>query len=426
MKTLFPVRALKNQVGYFHKKKPLFDPALGSAPSTAQDAGRRAKRLNLYTLTFALSALVMTGCGANPATDEKKSAGLSVTTSMPIRITMAGPGKVVETLAVQGRLEVWQRIILSPMVSGVVREVPVLANQTVAKGDSILRLQAPLADSEALLKAQAKLERSRRDLDRRLKLREIAPETISVADLDTAQDAVKDAELEVELYRRREENRTLTAPFAGVLLMPPSTSPANTQTVIVGQQIGEGNQIAELLDMSRFRLTLDLPEPNLRRLAIGQTVTITAIADSVKADGKISNLPKAIDPTKGSGRVIVDITVPPKTWRPGGFVAAQLLMGETVGELVLPRNAVLYRENRPYCWVAEEHQGILVVRRAWLDLGPGDGTSLVITKGIVAGDRVVVEGMSGLSDGIPVSIRDEKIADELAPAASTVDVDKAK
>ena len=91
-----------------------------------------------------------------------------------------------------------------------------------------------------------------------------------MADLDTAQDTVKDAELEVELYRRREENRTLTAPFAGVLLMPPSTSPANTQTVIVGQQIGEGNQIAELLDMSRVRLTLDLPEPNLRRRALGQ------------------------------------------------------------------------------------------------------------------------------------------------------------
>ena len=415
MKTLsLDVCEMKNKSGDYHGKKTL----LGARP--------RAPRTSLFALSLTLSALVMTGCGANPATDEKKSAGPSVTTSMPIRIAKAGPGKVTETLAVQGRLEVWQRVILSPMVSGVVREVPVLSNQTVAKGDAILRLQAPLADSEATLKAQAKLERSRRDLDRRLKLRDIAPETISVADLDTAKDSVKDAELDVELYRRREENRTLTAPFAGVLLMPPSTSPANTQTVIVGQQIGEGNQIAELLDMSRFRLTLDLPEPNLRRLAIGQTVTITAIADSVKADGKIAKLPEAIDPTKGSGRVIVDITDPPKSWRPGGFVAAQLIMGETIGELILPRNAVLYRENRPYCWVAEVHQEILVVRRAWLDLGPGDGTSLVITKGIIAGDRVVVEGMSGLSDGIPVSIRDEKMDADSAPVTSTVDVDKTK
>jgi RND family efflux transporter MFP subunit len=238
----------------------------------------------------------------------------------------------------------------------------------------------------------------------------IAPETLSLADLDAARDLVTDSELEVELYRRREASRVITAPFAGVLLMPPSTAAANTQTVIAGQQVAEGNQVAELLDISRFRLSLDLPEPNLRRLAVDQSVTIAAIADGVEAKGRISALPEAIDPTKGSGRVFVDITEPPKSWRPGGFVAANLVLGETEAALVLPRDAVLYRENRPYAWIAEEHDGVLVVRRAWLDLGAGDDRSLVVTKGVMMGDKVVIEGMSGLSDGVPVAIRDEKTA----------------
>lgn len=359
-----------------------------------------------------IGLLAFTGCGETEAKkDDKAGNGKPrVTTALPIRIMQAGPGKVVETLAVQGRLEVWQRIILSPKVSGVVEEVPVLSNQHVDKGQTILRLQAPLADTEALLKAQARLERARRDLDRRVKLREIAPETLSLADLDTARDLVTDNELEVELYRRREASRVITAPFAGVLLMPPSTAAANTQPVISGQQVGEGNQVAELLDVSRFRLSLDLPEPNLRRLAVDQSVAIAAIADGVEAKGRISALPEAIDPTKGSGRVFVDITEPPKSWRPGGFVAANLVLGETEAPLVLPRDAVLYRENRPYAWIAEEHDGVLVVRRAWLDLGAGDDRSLVVTKGVMMGDKVVIEGMSGLSDGVPVTIRDEKTA----------------
>lgn len=358
-----------------------------------------------------VGALALTGCGEVEAKKDDKADGKSrVTTSLPIRVTQAGAGKVVETLAVQGRLEVWQRVILSPKVSGVVEEVPVLSNQHVEKGQVLLRLQAPLADTEALLKAQARLERARRDLDRRLKLRELAPETISIADLDLARDLVSDSELEVEIYRRREASRTIVAPFSGVMLMPPSTAAANTQPVITGQQISEGSQIAELLDVSRFRLSLDLPEPNLRRLAIGQTVTISAIADRVEAKGRISALPEAIDPLKGSGRVFVDITEPPKSWRPGGFIAAHLVLGETEAPLVLPRDSVLYRENRPYAWVAEEHDGILVVRRAWLDLGPGDDRSLVVTKGVMSGERVVIEGMSGLSDGVPISIRDAETA----------------
>jgi membrane fusion protein, multidrug efflux system len=371
-----------------------------------------------------VAAFALTSCGTTDAKkDDKKddkAPGTRVTTSLPIRATLAGPGKVVETLAVQGRLEVWQRIILSPKVGGVVQDVPVLSNQLVSKNQAVLTLQAPLVDVEALLKAEAKLERARRDLDRRLKLREVAPETISITDLDTARDLVKDGELEVELYRRRESSRTISAPFAGILLMPPSTAAANTQTVIAGQQISEGMQIAELLDISRFRLSLDLPEPNLRRLAIGQTVSITAIADGVVAKGTISAMPGAIDPTKGSGRVVVDITAPPKSWRPGGFVGAQLVLGETDAPLVLARDAVLYRENRPYAWVAEEHDGILVVRRAWLELGPGDEHSLAVTKGIQLGERVVTEGMSGLSDGVPVSLRDEKTAAVPADGKDTV------
>ena len=359
-------------------------------------------------------ALALGGCGggdeAAKKEDDGRKAGARVTTALPVRVAPAGAGKVVETLAVQGRLEVWQRVILSPSVAGVVKDVPVLSNQLVAKGQAVLTLQAPLVDLENALKAEAKLERARRDLDRRLKLREIAPETISITDLDTAKDLVKDCELEVELYRRRETNRVLTAPFAGVLLMPPSTAAANTQPVIVGQQLGEGAQVAELLDVSRFRLSLDLPEPNLRRLQLGQHVSITAIADAVAAKGTISALPGAIDPTKGSGRVVVDVTEPPATWRPGGFISAQLVLGETTAPLVLARDAVLYRENRPYAWVAEEHDGVLVVRRAWLDLGPGDERSLVVTKGVQAGERVVTEGMTGLSDGVPVSIRDDQTA----------------
>lgn len=380
--------------------------------TTGAECGVRSARFFLRRMLALplIGVLAMTGCGETEAKKEEKKDGARVTTALPIRIALAASGKVVETLAVQGRLEVWQRVILSPKVSGVVEEVPVLSNQHVDKGQVVLRLQAPLADTEALLKAQAKLERARRDLDRRLKLRELAPETISIADLDTARDLVTDSELEVELYRRREASRTIVAPFAGVLLMPPSTAAANTQPVITGQQVGEGNQIAELLDVSRFRLSLDLPEPNLRRLAIGQTVTISAIADSVEAKGRISALPEAIDPLKGSGRVFVDITEPPKSWRPGGFIAANLVLGETEAPLVLPRDSVLYRENRPYAWVAEEHDGILVVRRAWLDLGPGDDRSLVVTKGIMSGDKIVIEGMSGLSDGVPISIRDAETA----------------
>jgi hypothetical protein len=55
----------------------------------------------------------------------------------------------------------------------------------------------------------------------------------------------------------------------------------------------------------------------------------------------------------------------------------------------------------------------MVVRRAWLELGPGDPTHLSVAKGINPGDQVVTEGMPGLSDGVPVMLR--------SPLATLVD-----
>ncbi len=354
------------------------------------------------SLTLAAFALALAGCGGAPAGDD--AAKKLESTALPVRVAAAAGGTVIEGLAVQGRLEVWRQEILSIEAPGTITELPFQANQAVKKGELIAQL-VPLADDkEGEERTAAKLLHATRDLARREALAKTAPETISLADLDIARDLVTDSQLEMRIYQERDLKRKLVAPFDGVL-----TTLAGT----LGQQVAVGFQIAVLLDTGHFRLGLDLPETSLRRMNEKQPVEITALADGTTAKGSISILPHAIDATKGSGHVLVDVVQPPASWRPGGFVTARLVLGETKAELVLPRDAILYRENRPYAWVAEEHEGKLVARRAWLDLGAGDPTRLIITKGVNPGDQVVVEGMAGLSDGIPVSIR----ADDAAAAA---------
>ena len=207
--------------------------------------------------------LLLYACGQGDAPAKADEAKKPRNTSLPVRVVVVGPGTVVETLGVQGRLEVWRREILTTRVAGVVQEVPVLPNQLVKTGDVVLRLLAPTSDLEAAARANVKLDRAKRDLERREKLMRIAPETMSASDLDVARDLVTDSALEVKIYQQREDSRRVVAPYDGVLVMPSSTAAANSQQVTVGQQVTEGFQIADLLDVSRFRLALDLPETRL-------------------------------------------------------------------------------------------------------------------------------------------------------------------
>lgn len=369
------------------------------------------------TLILGVTTLLLVGCGSSDE-DEKKAEEHRLkeaqAISIPVRVQPATGGTVIESLSVQGRLEVWRQEILSTPVAGIIRQVPPLPDQPVKAGDVVLLLDPPLGEEEEVIKATTARDRAKRALDRLEYLRVNAPVTVSTSDLEAAHDAMADATREVERLTSRAAKRRITAPFSGVLVKIEG---------VVGTAVGEGTKFAELLDNGRYRIRLELPETTLRRLSIGQPVEVRALSDDSNATGTVASIPAAIDSDKGTGQVVIDTTTPPTTWRPGGFATAKLVLKETTGAVVLPREKVFYEENRAFCWVSETRDGQLVARRAWVETGATDETRLVITKGVNPGEAVIVEGLAGMSDGVRITIvadkKDEK-KDDAAKAAKPV------
>jgi RND family efflux transporter MFP subunit len=353
-------------------------------------------------LMLGVATVLLVGCGSDEAEakkEEEKRLKEAQAISIPVRVQPASGGTVIESLSVQGRLEVWRQEILSTPVAGIIRQLPPLPDQPVKAGDVVLQLDPPLGEDEEVVKATTMRDRAKRVLDRLEYLQVNAPVTVSTSDLETARDAMADASREVERLTSRATKRRITAPFSGVLVKIEG---------VVGAAIGEGTKFAELLDHSRYRIRLELPETTLRRLNIGQPVDVRALSDDSKATGTVASIPAAIDTEKGTGQVVIDTTMPPATWRPGGFATAKLVLKETTGAVVLPREKVFYEENRAYCWLTETRDGQLVARRAWIETGATDETRLIVTKGIAPGESVIVEGLAGMSDGVRITLLDEK------------------
>lgn len=347
-------------------------------------------------------ALLLGACGDSDETEketERQRLAQAQELSIPVRVRAATGGMVVESLSVQGRLEVWRQEILSTPVAGIIRQVPALPDQPVQAGELVLLLDPPLGEPDEVVKATTARDRAKRALDRLEYLRINAPVTVSTSDVETASDALADVTRELELLTSRQAKRRIVAPFAGVLVKIEG---------VVGAAITEGTKFAELLDHSRYRIRLELPETTLRRLQIGQVVEVRALSDDSSATGTVASIPAAIDTEKGTGQVVIDTTMPPATWRPGGFATAKLVLKETSSPVVLPRDKVFYEENRAFCWVSETRDGRLVARRAWLETGASDETTLIITKGVTPGDQVIVEGLAGMSDGVRIVITQDK------------------
>ncbi len=352
------------------------------------------------------AALALAGCGGPDAEDaaQQANARRAAAITIPVHVRPAAGGTVTEALAIQGRLEVWRREILSAPVAGIIREFPGLPDQVVKAGDLVLQLDPPPGEDEELAKAALKRDRAKRSLDRLEYLQVHAPVTVAAVELEGKREEFADADNELELLRRRAPKRRLVAPFAGVLVKFQG---------VVGDAVAEGAKVAELLDPSRYRIRLELPETSLRRLSIGQAVEVRALADDSRATGAVASLPAAIDAEKGVGQVVIDTATPPATWRPGGFATARLVLKETSGAVVLPREQVAYEDNRAYCWVAAQREGALVAHRTWVELGANDEKAVVVTKGLNPGDQVIVDGLEGISDGVRLVIAAD------APAAAT-------
>ncbi len=356
-----------------------------------------------WTMPLAVGiALLLNACGGSDEAEkeaERKHLAQAQEISIPVRVLPAAGGTVVESLSVQGRLEVWRQEILSTPVAGIIRQLPALPDQPVKAGDLVLLLDPPLGEPDEVIKATIQRDRAKRALDRLEYLRINAPVTVSASDLETASDALADANRELEMLTNRQAKRRLIAPFAGVLVKIEG---------VVGAAVTEGTKFAELLDHSRYRIRLELPETTLRRLQIGQAVEVRALSDDTSATGTVASIPAAIDTEKGTGQVVIDTTTPPVTWRPGGFATAKLVLKETTSPVVLPRDKVFYEENRTYCWIADTREGTLVARRAWIETGASDETTLIVTKGVNPGDQVIVEGLAGMSDGVKIVMAPEK------------------
>ena len=350
----------------------------------------------LLGMLLALALTMPCGCdqAGTPAALQDEPAHARMV-AMPVHVAIAGPGMVNETLSIQGRLDVWRREILSAAAAGIIRDVPSLPDQRVQAGELVLLLDPPPGEAEELSKATILRDRAKRTLDRLEHLAVVAPLTVSTSELETQRETFADAESDLDVLRQRQPTRRITAPFTGVRIKVQGS---------IGDALAEGAKIAELLDVSRYRLRLDVPEASLRLLAVGQNLEVRVLGDDSHATGTVASIPCVIDGEKGTGQVIIDTIHPPATWRPGGSATARLVLCHTTAALVLPRESVLADDGRPYCWVVDRHDGMCVARRSWLAVGAHDEVNVVVTSGLHAGDQIIVDGHGGISDGGRITV----------------------
>jgi membrane fusion protein, multidrug efflux system len=351
------------------------------------------------TLLLGLLAVLTAACG--DAGDQADRAPPRATT---ISVVPAQIRSIEVTERTVGHIVSRTAPVLTAEVNGRVTEVRVDAGDAVEAGQVLLRLDPePYEFAVATARAEvaridAMLRNSRRELSRLEGLLRDGAVHRSAYDAVETEVQALEAQLEgvrtqVQLAQRNLDLTRLRAPVAGSI---------DQRFVSVGDFVAMGGALFRLVSDDLLRIRLPFPETLADQLSVGQVVRMQRPGAQVSAaEGTISELRPTLAEGSRTLEAMVNVANP-GGWRPGGSVAATVVV-DARPSVVVPVRSVVHRPAGEVVYVVEN--GSVTARV--VAVGWRGSELLEILAGLEAGELIAADGAGFLSDGAPVRIAGE-------------------
>ena len=339
------------------------------------------RRYSVLKITPLLAAAMLASCGG---ADRGGSTENETPEKRRVRVEEVRLMPVDQLSTFTATVEANQVNNIAPAMGGRIRTINVDVGARVSRGQALATM-----DKATLSQQQTQVATLQRDYERYQELYEVGG--ISKQQLDQAK-----TQLDVAEYAmgNLDENTTLTAPISGVV------TARNYDPGDVAMQL----PILTIESISPVKVKVNVSETFYSMVTQGMPVEVQvdALGNEV-FEGKVSLIYPTIDPV--SHTFTVEITVPNSDHRlrPGMFSRVRMNFGTNERPLLSDR-AVLKQvgSNDRYVFVEENGKAVYTL----VELGTRIDDKYEILSGLNAGDKVIVQGNTGLIDGTEVEVMD--------------------
>ncbi|MBE7635880.1 efflux RND transporter periplasmic adaptor subunit [Sneathiella sp. P13V-1] len=351
---------------------------------------RVSTKLALKSLLLLPLVVLLSAC----LEDGDKEAEVKPNIIRPAKIIEVGAGSGILTKVFPGITEASRKSELAFRVSGPINDLPVRAGQELKQGDLIARLddaryQNVLADRKATY------DLTRIELERRQQLQK--KNHVSKSTLDIARTNFEGAKAALKQARDDLQYTRLVAPYDGIvsrILVENFENVQAKQTIVLFQ----GNQ--------NIDVAFNVPEDLLVRVNEGNTngglvhVKFDSVPDQV-FEAYYKEHETLPDASTRSFRVVVSMPIPTGlTALPGMsvnvIVDVSQIIGEQKNDLSVPVEAVFEKDGGTWVWLVKSDNTVTKTRVAVKRI---EGDQLLISQGLIEGNRVIAAGVDYLREG---------------------------
>lgn len=367
-------------------------------------------------------AAVLTACGGKEPAPQGPGA-------VPVTVVTLAPESVTLTRELPGRASPYLVAEVRPQVNGIIEQRLFTEGGTVEAGQPLYQIddatyRANYASAEAAL-ARARATLHSAQLLARRSEGLVAIKAVSEQDHENAVAALKQAEADVAAAEAAVQSARVTLSYARIT--SPISGRIGKSSVTQGALV-TANQAAPLATVQQLDpIYVDLNQSSAELLQLRKSLAagkfkgardlpVTVLLEDgtrYEHEGKLAFTDVTVDPATGSVTLRVLVPNPENVLLPGGYVRALIGSGVRQEALLVPQQGIARDPKGHTTALVVGTDGKAEARAVEVSQTVGD--KWLVEGGLIAGDRVIVEGLQKVRPGVPVQATEAGAAQAPAP-----------
>jgi membrane fusion protein, multidrug efflux system len=342
------------------------------------------KRLLILFITVIFSlSIISCGKKSEPKTNNQKKLPL-------IKYKEVVTETFSENFKIIGIVKPYASAKLSSEEGGLITSLRKDKGDRVSRGEVVVKLKKDV-DQATYQQSLAQYNLAKDNYERAEKL--YKDNVIPERDFANAKLSLDIAERSLDLFKVRLSKGFIVSPINGVV---------DAKYMNLGEMTGPGVPILSIVDVSRVKISIGIPERYLTTVKKGKTVDIKFdVFPDEEFTGVIDYISPTINPSNRTFEIEVVLNNKDRKLKPE-MSANVTVTKETIDDaVVLDQDMIVDNVDEQYVFILENND---TARKKIVKLGGRSGNKVLIEQGLNPGDKLITVGFQSVADGDKVQI----------------------